>query len=165
MGSPTVSVVIPVYNAAHCLAAALESVLGQEFSDYEIVVIDGGSTDGTDRVAEKFGSKVQFFSSPDRGVYDAMNKGIARGTGTWIYLMGADDRLADSMVLQKVFSGNYDAVDLICGSVHNEASDHRLVPGVMVSHFGKRLFWKNSVHQQLLKMVFIQMLTQMESPA
>jgi glycosyltransferase involved in cell wall biosynthesis len=93
---PIVTVVIATYNAAGTLRKALDSVLNQPCSRIELVVIDGGSTDGTVDVIREYGDRIaSWVSEPDRGVYDAMNKGVLHGTGRWYYFLGADDTLAE----------------------------------------------------------------------
>ncbi len=95
---PRLSVVIPTYNSAATLRSCLDSVDTQSFEDYEILIQDGGSTDGTADVVRAFhkahpSRDVRWFSEPDRGVYDAMNKGIRHASGSWLYFLGSDDEL------------------------------------------------------------------------
>ncbi|HEX4984469.1 MAG TPA: glycosyltransferase family 2 protein [Burkholderiales bacterium] len=98
-----VSVVIPTFNAAGTLRACLDSLLAQTWRDMEVIVVDGGSTDGTREIIEAFSPRVAAWSSePDRGIYDAANKGIARARGEWIYILGADDRLFDATALERM---------------------------------------------------------------
>lgn len=72
---------------------SLDSILAQRDADAEIWVIDGASTDGTRELLESYGDRVRWISESDGGVYDAMNKGIARATGDWLYFLGAGDTL------------------------------------------------------------------------
>lgn len=95
------SVVIPTYNCGHKLAATLESVLSQRRDLYEIIVVDGGSTDETLRIVEEYGGHFKFISEPDQGVYDAINKGIGASSGKYLFFLGAGDRLRDG-VLERV---------------------------------------------------------------
>lgn len=97
-----VTVVIPAYNAVGLIGACLESVVSQEGIALEVLVMDGGSRDGTLNILHGFACLhpiVRWVSEPDLGIYDAMNKGVAQARGEWIYLMGCDDRLAGSDVL------------------------------------------------------------------
>ena len=94
------SIVTVTRNAARHLSGCLESVLAQTYTETEHIIIDGASTDGTaDLVRRLAGARTQFVSEPDEGIYDAMNKGIARATGAYVLFLGADDRFADSKVL------------------------------------------------------------------
>jgi len=100
------SIVIPAYNAANCLSETLDSISAQTYKDYEALVIDGASTDGTRKILKdyekKFDGRLRWISEKDSGVYDAMNKGIDVARGDWIYFLGSDDVLYSSDVLEKV---------------------------------------------------------------
>ena len=86
-----VSVVIPVYNGAETIAAAIESVLAQTFHDYEAIVVDDGSTDATHNILDGFGSKITIIKETNKGFCGARNAGIARARGEYIALLDADD--------------------------------------------------------------------------
>jgi len=91
---PFVSIIIAAYRAVACLPAAIESVLSQQGVRYELIVIDGGSGDGTVELLESYGDQLAAWASgPDTGIYDAWNKGIALAQGEWIAFLGADDIL------------------------------------------------------------------------
>jgi len=94
--SPVLSVVIVVYNAASCIEQSLLSVINQKYKNIELIVIDGGSTDGTVDIINRWKDKISYWvSEPDNGVYDAMNKAVDAATGKWIYFLGAGDILVD----------------------------------------------------------------------
>lgn len=98
-----VTVVTAVYNGAHTIAGALTSVLEQDHADIELLVVDGGSTDGTQaRVRAIDDPRLHMTSEPDQGIYDALNKGIARATGDILGFVHADDLLARSDVLSRI---------------------------------------------------------------
>ncbi|MBL4674908.1 MAG: glycosyltransferase [Mucilaginibacter sp.] len=89
-----ISVIIPTYNSVNILENCLQSIFNQTEKDIQVVIIDGGSTDGTLELIKKHSANIGYYASEaDRGIYDAMNKGIAAATGHWLYFMGADDRL------------------------------------------------------------------------
>jgi glycosyltransferase involved in cell wall biosynthesis len=94
------SVIIPTYNCGRKLASTVESVLSQPGDLYEIIVVDGGSTDETLRVAEGYGKDVQVFSEADKGVYEAYNKGIGMSSGKYLIFLGAGDRLREGVLRQ-----------------------------------------------------------------
>jgi glycosyltransferase involved in cell wall biosynthesis len=89
---PRVSVIIPAFNRAYCVADAVESVRGQTFKDYEIIAVDDGSSDGTAEVLEKFGDKVRLIRQVNRGVSAARNTGIRAAQGNWVAFLDSDDR-------------------------------------------------------------------------
>jgi len=94
MNGPLISVITVVYNAANKLEKTILSVTGQHYPNIEYIIIDGGSTDGTLDIIRKYQSKITYWeSAPDNGVYDAMNKGVKKATGQWVYFLGAGDVL------------------------------------------------------------------------
>jgi len=95
------SIVIPTFNCGRKLAATLESVLSQPKELYEIVVVDGGSAEETLGVVEEYSQSLRFVSEPDRGVYDALNKGVAMSSGRHLLFLGAGDLLKEG-VLERV---------------------------------------------------------------
>lgn len=89
-----ISIVTATYNAANCLDNLFKSILVQNFTDYEILIIDGGSTDGTIEIVKKYEHCISYWlSEKDGGIYDAWNKGIMKASGEWIMFLGADDWL------------------------------------------------------------------------
>ena len=95
-----VSIITACLNAAAHIETALESVRDQTYPDIEHVIIDGGSTDGTLDIVQRYRDSVGYFvSEPDRGVYHAMNKGIQAATGDILFFLGADDRFVDERVV------------------------------------------------------------------
>ncbi len=100
--TPTLSVIVVCRNPGPRLADALASVWSQRHVTPELIVIDGGSTDGTRAWLEARRPRLTaLVSEPDAGVYDAMNKGVALARHEWLYFLGADDRLAGDMVLSE----------------------------------------------------------------
>ena len=89
---PRVSVIVPTYNCARFLGAALESVLAQTYADLEILVVDDGSTDATPAVMEAFAGRVRYLRQANRGVSAARNLGLAQAGGELIAYLDADDR-------------------------------------------------------------------------
>lgn len=101
MSLPFISIIIPAFNAEETILTAVKSILGQAFPDFEIILVDGLSTDNTVKIIEDLkDSRVKIFSEKDKGTYDAMNKGIRYAKGEWLYFIGGDDYLYDSNVLE-----------------------------------------------------------------
>ena len=89
---PLISVIMPSLNQAEFLEQAIESVLGQNYSRIELIVIDGGSTDGSREIIERYDQSIAFWvSEPDRGQSDALNKGFHRATGDILGWLNSDD--------------------------------------------------------------------------
>src|SRR5579872_921611 len=104
MSSPLISIITVVYNGAATLEATIASVIGQTWKDREYIVVDGGSTDGTLALLDKYKDQIaSWVSEPDKGVYDAMNKGIRMARGEWLYFLGSDDWLYKDTVLAALF--------------------------------------------------------------
>lgn len=100
---PLISVITVCYNSADTLARALQSVAEQDWPRVEHIVIDGASTDGTAAIIERFRPGLaQVLSEPDRGIYDAMNKGLDRASGDVICFLNADDQYTSKTVLSCV---------------------------------------------------------------
>ncbi len=89
--NPSVSVVIPVFNGTNYLAEAVESVLSQTYTDYEVLIIDDGSTDGTWELIQSYGQRVRGFRKPNGGVASALNLGIKEMRGRWFAWLSHDD--------------------------------------------------------------------------
>jgi len=86
-----VSVTIPVYNAGEAICRAIDSVLAQTFADYEIVVVDDGSTDNTAELVKEYGEKVKYIYQENAGESVARNTGVAAAKGKWVAFLDADD--------------------------------------------------------------------------
>lgn len=115
--SPLISIIIATYNAEETLHDALESVLNQSFQDWECLVVDGASKDNTVKIIEEFckhDKRFRFISEPDKGIYDAFNKGWRMAKGEWIYYLGADDLLLKDAL--EDFEKNVDDSDVIYGN-------------------------------------------------
>ena len=112
---PKVSIVIPVYNREKTIGACIESVLNSEFADFEVLLIDDGSTDSTKGVCEKLAhadSRVKFFHQSNKGVAAARNVGLSNAMGEWVTFVDSDDAVTPSHL--NVMEGTYDeAIDII----------------------------------------------------
>lgn len=98
-----ITIITAVYNRADTLDSALDSLVGQTYSNVQHVVMDGGSTDGTIALIERrSGPDTIFASEPDNGIYDALNKGLSRATGDIVGLLHSDDVFAHPDVLTRV---------------------------------------------------------------
>jgi glycosyltransferase involved in cell wall biosynthesis len=97
------SIIIPTFNSSQTIKNCLESILSQSFRNFEIVVMDAGSSDDTLSVIQSFKDlRIRIHSESDNGVYDAMNKGIDKAQGEWLLFLGSDDTLHDVNVLGNI---------------------------------------------------------------
>ena len=120
MLSTKISIITVVYNAVATIEQTILSVVKQDYSNIEYIIVDGGSTDGTLDIIKKYEDKIEHWvSEPDYGIYDAMNKGLTYATGDYIYYLGADDCLLAPNSISQVVSFLQDnpEVDVLCASV------------------------------------------------
>ncbi len=101
---PKLSVITIVYNNVRDIERTMLSVLNQTYPNIEYIIIDGDSTDGTREIIEKYRKKLaQFVSEEDKGIYDAMNKGLALATGDYVLFMNSGDEIYDAETVCQVF--------------------------------------------------------------
>ncbi|WXT99919.1 MAG: putative glycosyltransferase [Catillopecten margaritatus gill symbiont] len=114
--SPLISIVTIVFNGVEFLEETIQSVVSQTHENIEYIVIDGGSTDGTVEIIKKYEDKIsRWISEPDKGIYDAMNKGIDLATGDWINFMNSGDCFLDKSVVDKVIPALGDDMIVVYG--------------------------------------------------
>jgi glycosyltransferase involved in cell wall biosynthesis len=102
-GQPLVSIVIAVLNGARYLETALGSVFDQTYPNLELLVMDGGSSDGTVELLQRYNDRIDYWiSEPDGGVYHAWNKALKLARGEWIAFLGSDDRYLPDAISQYV---------------------------------------------------------------
>ncbi|MBP3778539.1 MAG: glycosyltransferase [Prevotella sp.] len=122
------SIITATYNSERTLRDTMESILSQTFQDFEYIIVDGASKDATlDIIREyepRFQGRIRYLSEPDKGIYDAMNKGFAMATGDVIGILNSDDFFTSDDVLQTVvdgFAGEY--VDAVYADIHYVNTD------------------------------------------
>jgi glycosyltransferase involved in cell wall biosynthesis len=114
-----VSIITVCYNSARTLQDTIESVLAQTYTNIEYIIIDGGSTDDTPAIIEKYRNRIaHVVSEPDQGLYDAMNKGIALSSGELVGILNSDDLLAHAGVMADIVSALDSNTEAICSDVH-----------------------------------------------
>lgn len=114
-----ISVIVPTFNSARTIEDTLKSIADQNWSDIHVIIQDGGSTDGTRDIIERYPEAVSGWQSePDKGIYDAMNKGIKRAAGEVVAILNSDDVWLPGTLkrVAEVFSRNPD-VGIVSGSI------------------------------------------------
>lgn len=126
---PAISIITVTYNNLAGLLETARSVHAQSFRDFEWVIVDGASSDGTvEAFNEGKFAGARFTSEPDKGLYDAMNKGIDRATGDYLIFMNGGDAFADEKVLEDVAAlGFFGTAPMIYGDAHEVAEGERLL--------------------------------------
>ncbi len=129
MSNIKISLITVVYNAGHTIKRCIESVLAQNYSNIEYIIIDGGSTDDTLQIIDQYKAQISvFLSEPDKGIYDAMNKGIKLATGTIIGTLNADDYFNYTDVLGDVAHAfEHEGVDVVYGNLDYVNLNERVV--------------------------------------
>lgn len=148
---PQISIITVVYNARDILEGTILSVLNQTYTNIQYILVDGLSTDGTLEIIRKYESQIaKWTSNKDKGIYDAMNKGLEMASGDYILFLNAGDKLKEPQTISRIFEENpsadiyYGRVDLINGS-GQVLGERRLKPplelnwksfrwGMLVSH-------------------------------
>lgn len=98
-----ISIITVCFQSAATVRETIESVLAQDYPDVEYIVIDGGSTDGTMDIVREYGDRIDVvISEPDKGIYDAMNKGIRAATGEVVGMLNSDDFYTDNTVVRQL---------------------------------------------------------------
>lgn len=143
MINPKISVITVCYNVVDKIEETLKSVIGQSYRNLEYIVVDGGSTDGTVRMLEKYERHLKWVSETDKGIYDAMNKGVTIASGDWIYFLGAGDTLLN--VLKIVTAQMADVNCIYYGNVFMK-SLQRYYDGYFPAH---KLAVLNICHQSI----------------
>ncbi len=100
--APEFSVIVPAFNRARFIRKAIDSVLSQSFDDYEIIVVDDGSTDATQQVLARYGPSITTITQPNSGVSAARNTGIEAAKGTWIAFLDSDDEWKRDYLLRQM---------------------------------------------------------------
>lgn len=129
-GRMKISLITITYNSEKTIKDTFQSVLSQRYEQIEYIVVDGASTDQTISIIKKyeplFGNRLKWISEPDKGLYDALNKGIQMATGEIVGILNSDDFFTNNDILGKVaeaFIANKD-IDAIYGDVHFVNSDN-----------------------------------------
>ncbi len=112
-GVPTITVITVCYDAETYIEQTIQSVIAQSYAEIEYIIVDGASTDGTLGIIEKYAEKIaKWISEPDRGIADAMNKGLALASGDLILFLHADDYLVDETAIERAVRHMLDEHDI-----------------------------------------------------
>ncbi len=129
-----VSIITINFNNNIGLQKTIESVIDQIYKDYEYIIIDGGSTDGSKELIENYADKLTYWvSERDAGVYNAMNKGIKKATGEYCLFLNSGDWLVNKNILKEVFEDPVD-VDIIYGNAET-SNGTRIYPAKLTMSF------------------------------
>ena len=116
-----ISIITASYNSADTILDTINSVLSQTYKDIEHIIVDGGSKDSTIEIVKnnalRYSGRLRWISEPDKGIYDAMNKGLEMATGDVIGILNSDDFFSSDDILQ-IVADNISDVDAVYADVH-----------------------------------------------
>lgn len=143
------SIITVNYNNKDGLRKTIESVIHQTYRDFEYIVIDGGSTDGSADVLKEYDEKIDYWvSEPDKGIYNAMNKGIAQAHGEYLNFMNSGDCFYDETVLENLSAKNL-STDIIVGrDYHFDNSTQQGFATILPSRVSMLTFVHNTLPHQ-----------------
>lgn len=148
------SIIIPSLNNLTHLQICVNSIISQDFNDYEVLIIDGNSTDGTIKYLKSLNEPIQWFSNKDNGVYDAINKGLKIARGKWVYIIGCDDYIHHNFTFSKVFKQDIsDDISLLLGKIkykyiNNDSYFIKRNNGIFTPNWNSKIWIYNTVHHQ-----------------
>ena len=137
-----ISIIIATFNAAKTLRCCLDSIVPQLTNETELILVDGGSKDETNAIIDSYGDKIAVhISEPDKGIYDAWNKGVKAAHGDWVMFVGADDILLPDAIEAYIktidSTPDINTYDYICA--HNEYVDMK---GKLLKILGEKPTWR-----------------------
>jgi glycosyltransferase involved in cell wall biosynthesis len=141
------SIITITYNAEKYLERTIQSIMNQSVQDFEYIIIDGKSKDGTLQIAEKYRSRVnKLISEPDKGLYDAMNKGLKNASGDFVWFMNAGDEINDNQAVEKIYKAISEQTDVLYGDtffVDNEGNIQGLRSEITPHRLPRDLKWQD----------------------
>ena len=138
-----ISIITATYNSGKTLRDTIQSVLSQTYQDIEYLIIDGGSTDNTMDIVRKyepqFDGRLKYISEPDKGIYDAMNKGIRMANGEYVGILNSDDYFTSPDVIENAVAtiNEVDDIDAVYGDIHFINSNN---PDRCVRYYSSKMF-------------------------
>lgn len=119
MNRPLITIITVCYNAVSTIEKTILSVINQTYTNIEYIIVDGNSNDGTINTIKKYENKIShWISEPDKGIYDAMNKGIKLATGEWINFMNSGDTFYNDYTIEDLFTKTNNKSDIIYGDTN-----------------------------------------------
>ncbi len=145
LDKPLITIVTVVFNGVSTLEQTILSVINQTYDNIEYIIIDGGSKDGTLDIIKKYEDKIDYWQSEaDKGIYDAMNKGVALSYGEWINFMNAGDIFFDDDVIHSLLEYMDIGINLF-GNYYDKYEDCLVNQGKI-----RNFYLKNICHQSIL---------------
>ncbi|MDP4266624.1 MAG: glycosyltransferase family 2 protein [Bacteroidota bacterium] len=113
---PQISIITVVFNSEKYLEGTILSIINQTYKNIQYIIIDGGSTDSTVDIIKKYEDQIYYWvSEPDKGLYDAMNKGMNKATGEYLWFINSGDKIFEKDTVESIFSEKKDYTDIYYG--------------------------------------------------
>ncbi len=147
-GRPVVTIVTVVFNDANNVENIIKNVTAQSYPNLEYIIIDGGSSDGTLDIIKQYEDKIDYWiSEGDKGIYDAMNKGVSVATGEWVNFMNAGDAFYRSTTLAEVIEAIPPSADLVYGHTYYKENENL----TLIKTYNIEYLWMSMIcsHQSL----------------
>ena len=152
------SIITICYNIKDEIKRTCESIVNQSWQNFEWIVVDGGSTDGTLDILKEYKDRINILiSEPDKGIYNAMNKGIRKASGKWLNFMNGGDCFASNNVLEQVFKNKNYKADVLYGNINIIENDKISYKRTFPKNIDKIYFYNNWISHQasfIKKMMF-----------
>lgn len=136
MNNPKISIITVVYNCVDNIKKSIDNTLCQTYSNMELIIVDGDSKDGTLDVIKQYESRIKFISEKDKGIYDAMNKGINMASGEWVLMHNCGDYFLTNSCIEDVFKHvreDEDFTFIACNMlVYNGYGVKELIPNMVL---------------------------------
>jgi glycosyltransferase involved in cell wall biosynthesis len=146
MNSPRLSIVSVVLNDEHGIGKTIDSILNQTYTSFELIIIDGASSDATLEIISRYKGIDKVISEPDKGIYDAMNRALSYCRGEWVNFMNSGDRFFSAQTIENVFSSvNLNTCDIIYGDY---IADYEQEGVSYIRATNTEKFWRRRINHQ-----------------
>ena len=147
--TPLVTIITVVFNGEQHIEKTIQSIINQNYSNIEYIIVDGGSSDGTVDIIKKYDDYISLWKSEqDSGIYDAMNKGIALAHGDWLNFMNAGDQFASNESVANFMQNSSTEKSIVFSDiflVDNNCSEREIIQNGLKEYF----FYRNICHQSI----------------
>ena len=141
-----ISIITVCFNSQRTIRRTIKSVIAQKYKNYEYLIIDGGSTDNTIKIINEYKKYINvFISKVDKGIYDAINKGIKKSTGSIVSILHSDDIFYDNETTQKIISYFNTDLKLDCligNTMITKYSSKKIIRSYKANYFKKWMLYK-----------------------
>ena len=155
---PLLSIITVVYNNVEGIKTAIESVISQDYAHIEYIVVDGGSTDGTIEIINEYPDKIPvFISESDKGIYDALNKGVLRASGDVVAILHSDDRFCNTHVCSNIMKHMDKTRWMWWHPANSKHPSFKIARHIITQYFPGKIIYNHHIRKTKLSSCFIHM--------